>query len=319
MSRVSVLIAVHNAGVFLRQTVASVLAQTYSDFEIVVVDDGSTDGCDLFLDPPPDPRLRLVRQRQQGAPAALNTALAAAAGELIAFLDHDDLWLPGKLQAHVDTFDAHPDTDLTFDWSRRIDERDRDLGLPSRPWRGTIAFEELLDDFVIGNTSALVLRREAIGKAGPFDTALRRLYDLDLCLRIAAQRTGNCRAVPRQLTLYRRHAGQMSRDWRGLRAEWEWLLGRVPGYAPQPVDQVLPAADSNMRRYFAWLAAEQGEFAAALALQCSAFRRAPRHAFADVRNWQMLACAAGGLVLPRRAYSKLIESGKRMRKRNAPT
>jgi glycosyltransferase involved in cell wall biosynthesis len=292
--------------------VKSVLAQSYADFELIVVDDGSTDCCTRCLENIGDPRIHLLTQANQGAPAALNAGIGAARGELIAFLDHDDLWLPGKLQAHVECFRAHADADLTFDWSRRIDQHGADLGLPSHPWHGTISFEELIQDFVVGNTSALLVRRQAIEQAGSFNPALLRVYDLDLCLRVAALREGNCRAVASHLTLYRRHPGQMSRDWSGLRYEWESLLKLIPDYAPRTVDGVLPAADSNMRRYMAWLACEQGDFAAAMRLQLSAFRRAPRRAFTDVRNWLVLATVTGGLVLPAGAYRKAAEAGKKI-------
>jgi glycosyltransferase involved in cell wall biosynthesis len=312
MALVSVLVPVHNDGGFLPETVKSVLAQSCPDFELIVVDDGSTDGGTAFLAAIADKRLRVITQDQQGAPAALNTGLAAARGEFIAFLDHDDLWLPDKLQAHLDCFRAHADADLTFDWSRRIDEHGVDLGLPSHPWHGTISFEQLLQDFVVGNSSAIVVRREAIGRGGPLNPLLPRVYDLDLCLRISAQRCGNCRAVPRHLTLYRRHSGQMSRDWRKLREEWEYLLHRVPKYAPRAIDTLLPAADSNMRRYLAWIASEEGDFASAVKLQLSAFRRAPLRALPDSRNWLMLAAVTGGLLLPDGAYRKAVELGKRI-------
>jgi glycosyltransferase involved in cell wall biosynthesis len=312
MPLISVLVPVHNAGPFLAETVKSVLAQSHADFELIVIDDGSTDCCTRFLHNIGDSRVHVLTQPNQGAPAALNTGLGASRGELIAFLDHDDLWLPGKLQAHVECFRAHADADLTFDWSRRIDQNGADLGLPSHPWHGTISFEELIQDFVVGNTSALLVRRQAIEKVGIFNPALLRVYDLDLCLRVAALREGNCRSVARQLTLYRRHEGQMSRDWSSLRHEWESLLKLIPDYVPRTIDAVLPAADSNMRRYMAWIACERGDFSAAMKLQLSAFRRAPRCALSDVRNWLVLATVTGGLLLPAAAYRRASEIGKKI-------
>lgn len=311
----SVLVAAHNAGRFLAETVRSVLEQSLQDFELIVIDDGSTDGCSAFFASLADRRVRVIAQECQGAPAALNAGLAAARGEWIAFLDHDDLWLPQKLQTHCDCLHTYTDADLSFNWSRRIDDRGVDLGLPSRAWHGTISFEQLLDDFVPGNTSAIVVRRDALSRAGPLNSALPRVYDIDMCLRVAAQRSGNCRAVPGYLTLYRRHAGQMSRDWRKLRQEWEVLLRLVPTYAPRPIARRLAAADSNMHRYFAWIAGEQGDFASALRLQWSAFRRAPMRALSDARNWLVLAAAAGGLLLPSNASRKGMEWGKKMLRR----
>jgi glycosyltransferase involved in cell wall biosynthesis len=306
----SVLVPVHNAGPYLRPAVDSVLAQTFSDFELILIDDGSSDGCLESVSDLRDPRIRIFRQEQRGAPAALNAGLARARGSVIAFLDHDDLWLPGKLASHAQCLSQHSEIDLTFDWSRMIDENGLNLGLPSRAWVGTISFEQLVEDFVVGNTSAIAVRKNALDKVGAFNESYRRVYDADLCWRVAALRPGNCRAVPHYLTLYRRHTGQMSREWREVRREWEYLLRQVPGYAPRSVAQILPVADSNMRRYFAALACEQGDSANALKLALSAFSRAPRRALADDRNWMILAAAVGCALLPRSLFEKALAWGR---------
>jgi hypothetical protein len=234
----------------------------------------------------------------------LNGAVERARGEVIAFLDHDDLWLPEKLACHMRWLSAHPESDLTFDYSRMIDQHGVDLGLPSQPWEGVISFERLVEDFVIANTSAMVVRRSALHRAGPFNEAFPRAYDADMCWRVAALRPGNCCSVGKQLTLYRRHTGQMSRDWRQLQREWEELLRAVPGYAPRPLTDTLRVADSNMRRYFAALACEQGERSSAVKLALSAFRRAPRRALGDARNWMVLAGTAANAILPRELFER---------------
>lgn len=307
----SILVPIHNAGRFIGKTVASVLMQTCSDFELILIDDGSTDHCLAGISSDVDSRIRVLRQPRQRTPSALNTGLRHARGEFIALLDHDDLWLPGKLAVHRDCLNAHPDMDLTFDWSRTIDESDADLGLSSRAWTGAISFEQLLEDFVIRTTSAIVIRRAAIERAGWFDAGLLRVYDLDLCLRVAALKTKNCMAVPECLTLYRRHGKQMSRDWRNLREEWNRFLRGVPAYAPRPVSGSLAVADSNMHRYFAWLACEEGRYASAITLIASAFWRLPGRSLINLRNWMVLAAALGGLVFPRQIYLKAMAFGKR--------
>lgn len=309
---ISVLVPVHNAGPFLVHTVNSVLAQTFRDFELILIDDGSTDDCMASITFIGDPRLRVVTQDQQGAVMALNTGVGHARGEFIALLDHDDLWLPRKLEYHLACFAAHPEAELTFDWSRMIDEGGRDLGLPSRAWRGTVTFEQLLEDFVIGNSSAIVVSRAAIERGGSLNPFFTHMYDVDLCLRVASYRPDNCRSVPQYLTLYRRHAGQMSGDWRKLQEQWRSLIDAVPDYAPGPVAHLLPAADSNMHRYFAWIACEEGDFSSALRLGMSAVRCAPTRALTDVRNWLVLGNTLSSLFLPRRAHATAAEFGKRL-------
>jgi len=310
--RFSVLIPVYNAGPFLARAVQSALDQSCGDFELIVIDDGSTDGCRNPVRSLNDPRIRILSQTNQGAPAAINTGLRAANGERIALLDADDLWMPGKLAAHWECIASHPELDLTFDWSRWIDERDQDLGLSSRPWQGPISFEQLLVDFVPGNSSSLVFRRRAIDQAGGMNSDLAYVKDVDLCLRVARLRPGNCRSVPGYLTRYRRHSGQISRKWRDHQKDWERLLGQVTSFAPPGTADLLSLADSNMRRYVAWLAAEEGDGLNAVLLALSALFRAPFQAPADSRNWAVLAAACGRCLLPNPYYSKALNLGKRL-------
>jgi len=302
---VSVLLPVHNGGEFLRPTVDSVLAQTMADFEIVLVDDGSKDGCVDELAALREPRIVVLRQEWRGVVEALNAALAAARGRFLALLDHDDLWLPRRLERHVRAFDERSDADLTFNWCRFVDERGDDLGLPVRHWYGPISRDELLIDFVIRTPSTMVVRREAAERSGGFDPTLPRLSDLEFALGVAGLRQGNCHAVPEVLTLYRRHPGQMSRQWIELQREWDRLLARMATQPGRPSTAVRSLADSNMHRYFAWLASEQGELREAVALLAAGVRRAPRRALADSRNWLLAVDIAARRTLAQHAHRRL--------------
>lgn len=111
---------------------------------------------------------------------------------------------------------------------------------------------------------------------------------------------------------HRRHQGQMSRDWRLLRSEWERLLVRVREYAPAARCTRLAAGDSNMHRYFAWLAYEQVDFPSSLVLLRTAFGRSPGIALTNSRNWMLGAAAAAGLVLPRRIHGAVTNTGRRL-------
>lgn len=109
---VSVIIPVYNGASFLAEAIESVIDQTYSPFELLVVDDGSTDAsADIARSYEP---VRYLHQANRGQGAALNHGLDLASGDFIAFLDADDLWLPGKLQAHIDFHRMHPQLDLTY-------------------------------------------------------------------------------------------------------------------------------------------------------------------------------------------------------------
>src|SRR5580658_5610625 len=163
---VSVVVCVHNGERFLGATIDSVLAQSWSAFELIVVDDGSADSSVGLVRAYRDPRLRLIVQTNQGAAAALATGIREARGEYIALLDQDDLWDPGKLAAHLSLHRQRPEVDLTFSWFQLIDETGRLIGAHSRRYRGSVDFGYLLEDFVIAASSNVVARRAAIEKAG---------------------------------------------------------------------------------------------------------------------------------------------------------
>ncbi len=163
---VSVLIPTFNAGRFVTTTIRSALRQTLEDFEILVLDDGSTDDTVERVRAIRDSRLRLTQHEHSGAPFVLNAGLALARGQFIALLDHDDLWLPSKLARHVAFFETHPSAAVTFSWCSLIDEHDRPIAVHPSRWRGSIGFRHLLEDYVVGSSSTLVMRRATVERAG---------------------------------------------------------------------------------------------------------------------------------------------------------
>ena len=294
----SVITPVFNAGVYLVRAVESVLRQSCADFELILIDDGSTDDAIDGVVGLRDPRIRVIRQTNHGAPSACNAGLNASRGAYVAFLDQDDLWSSEKLARHRETFQGRPDVDLTFTWTAYIGEADQDLGLPIRQWRGQITFDELLVDNVIGATSSVVIRRAAIEKAGGFDPSLPLAYDTDLFLRILRLRPANALAIPELLTFYRRHSVQMSQDWQALRKDWIALLGKFASLVPQDV-HLRVKADVNMTRYCAFLAYERRKFESGCRLLGEAFRIDPKGFLTDVRNWKLTtACLAGWFCRP---------------------
>lgn len=301
----SIITPAFNGGPYLERTVRSALAQSHGDFELILVDDGSTDGSLERVARLGDPRLRIVRTANEGAPAACNVALEMSRGAYVALLDHDDLWSRGKLSSHLRCFEEHPETDLSFTWSSFIGPDDEEIGLPRPRRRGVITFEELLVDNVIGCSSSVAIRRRAIEAVGPFDRRLPLMYDLDLYLRILHARPASARAIPQVLAFYRRHPGQMSGNWRALRADWRALLDKARKLAPEPVARLEAQADANMIRYFAFVAYEGREFRAACDLLLEGLSRAPRAFAADPRNWKLTAACAAARLLPQPIHRRL--------------
>ncbi len=302
---VSVIVNVYNGAKFVGAAIESAFEQTYGRFELIVVDDGSSDESVAVVSGYHDPRLRLSRQEQRGAAMAVAVGLGAARGEYVAFLDQDDLWERDKLAVHVDWLQRRPRIDLTFSWFRVVDRAGRDIGLRSNRYCGTIDFRDLLTDFVIGGTSNVVVRRAAIDKVGGVDPAFPRMYDLDLFLRIALLTPRNIEAVPRDLMLYRRHDAQMSRDFLALEGEWERVVAKMRRLLPEEVAPVERFARSNMNRFFARLAYESYDYRRAMGYVGRGFSCAPARFLADSRNWLTGAACLSGLLLPAALHRSL--------------
>jgi len=301
---VSVIVCVYNGEEFLGAALDSVFAQTHRDFELIVVDDGSTDGSAAVVGKYVDPRLRLLGQENRGTARALEVGLQTARGEYVAFLDQDDLWEKDKLAVHMEWMRRRPVIDLTFSWFRYVDRLGRGIGLHSKRHRGTIDFRALLTDFVIGATSNVVARRAAIEKAGGIDPAFPRMYDLDLFLRIALLARNNIEAVPAELMLYRRHSMQITRDFTTLEREWERVVEKMARLAPEAA-AVEDHARSNASRFFARLAYEHGDYGQAMRYVGRGFRWSPARFLADPRNWLTGAACFAGLVLTPRLHRGL--------------
>ncbi|HLS97094.1 MAG: glycosyltransferase family A protein [Porticoccaceae bacterium] len=210
MPRVSVIVPAWNAAAYIGECLASALAQDHRDLEVLVVDDASGDDTAdrVALEARRDSRIRLLRHpRNLGVSAARNTAIAAASGDLIAFLDADDRWLPGKISRQLAALGAEPDAGLVFTASRAIDARgaviDPDLCRGKAIPVGRVD----LRDFVIRRypliTSSAMVRRPCLDAVGGFDTAIAVGEDFDLWARILNQFPQAY--VPEPLTDYRMH------------------------------------------------------------------------------------------------------------------
>jgi glycosyltransferase involved in cell wall biosynthesis len=182
---VSVIIPTHNRAWAIREAIDSVLAQDYADFELLVVDDGSTDDTSRILLEYGD-RITVIRQPNQGVSAARNRGIRAASGKLIAFLDSDDRWLPEKLTRQVEFFKSHPEARICQTeeiWIRngvRVNPKNRHKK-PS----GNI-FEPSLHLCLV-SPSAVMMNREMFDRVGLFDETLPACEDYDLWLRIACR------------------------------------------------------------------------------------------------------------------------------------
>lgn len=212
--RVSILTPAYNRADLLPQTIASVLAQTFSDFEMIVVDDGSTDGTRGVVEGCGDPRVVYAGLPHLGNLSKLrNAGVERSRGELVAFLDSDDLWHEDKLRVQVELLDRHPEVGWSFCGYESFDE--------NGPLRRNVygdSEEDVLLDWIFPAvirgamtiyTSTVIARRALLAQAGPFNEAFL-IADFELFTRLAF--LGRAAVLRRPLTRIRKHAGNCSSD-----------------------------------------------------------------------------------------------------------
>jgi glycosyltransferase involved in cell wall biosynthesis len=214
MPTVSVVIPAYNQAQYLTEAIQSVLAQTYRDFEIIVVDDGSTDDTPIVAKQFSD-AVRYVRQDNQGLAGARNTGIHQAQGKYIGLLDSDDQWLPAFLETMMALIEQHPDATVYYCYAQFMDANGQDLpqttrcqGVPTNALNDTL----LRANFIIPST--VVLRRSVVEAAGLFDQTLRSCEDWDLWIRLVPKHTFINR--PECLVRYRVHGNSLSGNVAGM-------------------------------------------------------------------------------------------------------
>lgn len=209
---VSVIIPTFNRLHLLKETVDSVRSQTYRDLEIVVVDDGSTDGTGEWLDRQDD--LHVVRQSNSGIAASRNSGASRARGSWLAFLDHDDLWVPDKLRIQMEFVGGNPDVGLVAARHVRLGKPYRSVARPS--WiKGDLLVKVFAESFI--HTSSVVIRKDVFDSIGGFPTKYRFADEFDVWLRIA--RDHPVAYVDAPLVFIRFYESNTSHDRIGVRTD----------------------------------------------------------------------------------------------------
>jgi Glycosyl transferase family 2 len=298
MPDVSVVIPTHNRRRLLGQTLRSVLAQRGVDFEVVVVDDGSTDGTAEAVAALGDRRVRLWRhQHPRGVATARNAGAAAARGPWVAFLDDDDLWAPDKLAGQLAV--AGNEAGWVYAGAVEVDDAGRLLGGTPPPPPDTLLAGLTRRNPMPAGSSNVMVRAALLQDAGGFDPTLRHLADWDLWLRLARRDRPAC--VPAPLVAYRIHPGQATMDTAGMVAEARVLQSRH-GADPAAIHRWAAWSQLRAGRRRAAVAAyaaavRTGDLAsvarsavALLALQPTRLRR-PRRRAATAPGWHLAAQA----------------------------
>ena len=263
MKKVSVIIPVYQVEKYISAAVESVLKQTYKNFELLVIDDGSPDRsveiCRQFT----DPRVRIISQQNRGLAGARNTGIRQAQGEYLAFLDGDDIWLPKKLEKHVEHLESSPAVGVSFSRSALINEVGASLGTYLMPQLKGITPSRLILDNPVGNGSAPVIRREVFEAIEfqdhlydavedfYFDEHFRQAEDIECWLRIAIQTSWQFEGIPEALTLYRTNSNGLSANLLQQLISLEKVIEKTRSYAPELIARWEGPAKAYQLRYLA--------------------------------------------------------------------
>ncbi|MBE9126707.1 MULTISPECIES: glycosyltransferase [unclassified Coleofasciculus] len=208
MPLISVVIPACNAEQTIQQSIESVLRQTFADFELLVINDGSQDSTLDVVNHITDSRIKIFSYPNAGANVSRNRGLYQASGEYVSFLDADDLWTPKKLETQLLALQKNPDAAVAYSWTNSIDEKGQFLRRGSYiTVNGDVYAKLLLVDFVESGSNPLI-RREALCTIGGFDESLPAAQDWDMWLRLAARY--QFVAVPLPQILYRVCLNSMS-------------------------------------------------------------------------------------------------------------
>jgi glycosyltransferase involved in cell wall biosynthesis len=222
MPLVTVLLPVFNAEKYLAEAISSVLAQTFSDFELLIVDDGSTDRSPEIIKSFTDPRIRYLRNEQnEKLIRTLNRGLREARGEYIARMDSDDICFPQRLERQLQFFQREPDTAVAGTFAIRIDERGTHGAVIKRPTGEELKLNVWLPTPLLHPT--VMMRKSVVSKGFTYDENCLHCEDYDLWIRIAKAglRIEN---LPAPMLYYRVHGGGVSFQNRALQLQNSFLV-----------------------------------------------------------------------------------------------
>lgn len=260
--KVSVIVPAYNVRSYIEEALASLERQSLQEFEVLIVDDGSTDDTAEIVKPfvVRDSRFQLLHKQNGGLSSARNYGIRHARADYIALLDGDDVYEPDKLAAHVAVLDSAAEVGVVYSASRviREDGRPTFMRLSGKPVQSDPLLALLCKNFV-GHGSNAVFRRSIFDEVGEFDETLRSSEDVDYWLRIAATQRWRFHREPRVLCCYRVRPSGLSFNVLQMQRCNEQVISAAYRRSPELVEPALPTAYAYMYRYLARLALTAGD------------------------------------------------------------
>lgn len=254
MPLVSVVIPVYNSEQTLRETIESVLQQTHTNLEVIVINDGSQDSTLEILDRIDDTRLKVFSFQNAGLAASRNRGIQKAAGDYISFIDADDLWTPNKLASQLEALHRHPDAAVAYSWTDLIDRTGRWLRSGGHTTVNGNVYARILTVNFLENGSNALIRTQAISTVGQFDESLPAAEDWEFYIRLAKYH--QFVAVPRAQILYRVSSASMTMNVERQKTAMLAVIDRAFSNAPESLQYLKRYSIANACKYLTYKALE---------------------------------------------------------------
>lgn len=312
MPKVSVIMPIYNVERYVERSIRSVLNQTFTDFELILVDDGGNDGSIDICRAIDDQRIRIHSQRNRGLAGARNAGIRIARGEFIGLLDSDDLWHPEKLERHVAHLSANPTIGISYSGSAMIDENDRPIGVSMRPRLLNVDRAHVFCRNPVGNGSAPVIRRQVFDAIGftasregqeetwYFDESFRYGEDIECWMRMVCLTNWDFEGIAGDLTLYRIVSGGLSANTQKMYEHWQRMHDKVAAMAPDLAASHGHRARGYQLRYYARRSVRERQGRAALRNFTAAMKSHPKMILEEPGKTLVTGLAAfATLLLPK--------------------
>ena len=249
MPTISVVIPAYNAERTIIETIQSVQQQTFSDFEIIVINDGSIDRTIELLGTIADQRIKVFSYENAGLPTARNRGIKNAGGEFIAFLDADDMWTLDKLELQLAALKNHPDAAVAYSWNYFKYEKEEDSYADCSSFFEGNVYEDLLVKNFLQNGSNPLIRKEAIDTIGFFNPTLKSCEDWDFYLRLAAK--WNFALVQKPQVIYRQSSNSMTSKIDVMKKYMLIVIDRAFIKAPRELQHLKKQSIAWVHKYIA--------------------------------------------------------------------
>jgi glycosyltransferase involved in cell wall biosynthesis len=313
MPKVSVVVPAYNAMKYLPETVESVLQQTLTDFEVLIVNDGSSDEIVEWGSQITDPRIKVISQENQGTAAARNKGITESQGEYIAFLDADDIWEPTKLEKQANCLDNNLLVGLVDAWTAYMDESGKLTGIVMRHTEEGDVYKKVFEtcDSSVCCGSSPMIRRSCFETLGLFDEN-SYIEDVDMWIRIAARYYYG--VIKEPLVRYRQHPHNKSKDCQSMLEGFRRLIEKTYRTLPTEVLYLRPQSYGRLYVYLAWRSIDNKDFQQAAHYRNLAIANYPQLL---LRPWFMrLSVAIAALeLLGSEGYEKVRSFNRALRRR----